>query len=198
MRKPRERGPARRLKAGVWVLLMAVLGLAGAGCALVVPRAEFEEQKKQSQASIVAIRQQLLAHTQILATHTRSLNEVRLQMRDALSGAKPAGGMAGPTPPAAPAGRPAPPKPAAAASLGKTMYIRSMYQGLPLNYAVGYRAPRGARYPYRLPPGTEVVALSGDSRGFTHVEVKSGQFKGRRMWVRTQWLVGERPARGRG
>jgi hypothetical protein len=175
--------------------LLACLGLIGSGCAWIVPRAEFEEKDKKTQASMAAIRTELLAHTQILANHGKAINEVRLQIRDALSGGKPAGPMA----PGAPATRPgAPPRPAAGVSIGKTMYVRSMYQGLPLNYAAGYRTPRGARYPYRLVPGTEVTAISGDDRGFTHVEVKAGPLKGRRMWVRTRWLVGERPAPGRG
>ncbi|MBI2177584.1 MAG: hypothetical protein HYU38_04460 [Candidatus Tectomicrobia bacterium] len=198
MRKPWERGPSRRGKPGAKVLLLACLGLIGSGCAWIVPRAEFEEKQKQDQASMTAIRTELLAHTQILANHGKAINEVRLQIRDALSGWKAAGPMAPAAPPGAPAMRPGPPRPAAGVSIGKTVYVRSMYQGLPLNYAAGYRAPRGARYSYRLPPGTEVTALSGDDRGFTHVEVKAGPLKGRRMWVRTRWLVGERPARGPG
>lgn len=192
MRRRWERRP-RWAGLGAWVLLLAGLGAASPGCGWIVSQAEFDKEKEQTRGQLDGIRKELLAHTQILANHGKAINEVRLQIRDALSGGKSEERMARPAAPGA--GKPAPAKPPAQAARGKTMYVRSAYQGLPLNYAVGYRAPRGARYPYRLPPGTEVVVLSGDDRGFTHVEVKSGQFKGRRMWVRTQWLVGERPAR---
>ena len=190
-RRPRWAG------LGAWALLLAGLGAASSGCSLVVSQAEFDKEKEQTRGQLDGIRKELLAHTQIIANHGKAINEVRLQMRDALSGGKTEERMARPAAPEMK--EPAPARPPAQAARGRVMYIRSAYQGLPLNYAAGYRAPRGPRFPYRLPPGTEVTVLSGDTRGFTHVEVKSGPLKGRRMWVRTQWLVGERPARaGRG
>jgi hypothetical protein len=72
----------------------------------------------------------------------------------------------------------------------RVMFIRRSYRGLPLNYAGGYRAPKGKRAPYTLPPGTRVRTLSGDDRGFTRVEVQTGRWKGKKMWVRSIWLVG--------
>lgn len=197
MRYPWKRYPARRGGMRAWALLLAGLGLASSGCALVVPRAEFDKDREQNRVQLDGIRKELLAHTQILANHGKTINEVRLQMRDALSGGKPEARMTRPAEGPAQA-KPAPAKAPAASARGKVMYVRSAYQGAPLNYAAAYRAPRGARYPYRLLPGTEVMALSGDDRGFTQVEVKTGQFKGRQMWVRTRWLVEERPAPRRG
>ena len=81
--------------------------------------------------------------------------------------------------------------------VGKSLFVRATYRGLPLNYAGGYRKPRGKRYPYRLPPGTLVEVLSADRRGFTRIRVKSGRWKGRRMWVRTRWLVEKMKSRRR-
>lgn len=73
--------------------------------------------------------------------------------------------------------------------IGKSLFVRASYRGLPLNYAEGYRKPRGKRFPYKLPPGTLVEVLSIDNRGFTRILVKSGRWKKRKMWVRTRWLV---------
>jgi hypothetical protein len=183
------------------VLLLAGLGLAGSGCSWIgiVTQSEFKKEKEQTQTRLEGVRKELLAHTQILANHGKAIYEVRLQMRDALSG-KPAESTARAMPEEKPAEKPAPARREMEPprESGRTMYIRSAYQGFPLNYAAGYRAPRGQRFPYRLAPGTEVRVLSGDDRGFTQVEVRSGSYKGRRMWVRTRWLVGERPSRGRG
>ena len=95
MRKPWERGPS----LGAKVLLLACLGLIGSGCAWIVPRAEFEEKQKENRATVTAIRTELLAHTQILANHGKAINEVRLQMRDALSGGKTEERMARPAAP---------------------------------------------------------------------------------------------------
>ncbi|MEK6709312.1 MAG: hypothetical protein AABZ64_01910, partial [Nitrospinota bacterium] len=77
-RKPRWAG------LGARALLLASLGAAISGCAWFVPRAEFEKEQGEQKAALGAIRRELLAHTQILANHGKTLNEVRLQLRDAL------------------------------------------------------------------------------------------------------------------
>ncbi len=200
MRPRPGQGPGPRGSGWRAALLLAALAWGASGCGWVVTQAAYEKDKEQTQGQLQVIRKQLLAHTQILANHGKSINEVRLQLRDALSAAKKPEGEAKPMEGPAPAVAKAAPPPEAGFPRGKSMFIRSVYEGLPLNYAGGYHAPRGARYPYKLAPGTQVEVLSGDDRGFTHVEVKSGQWRGRKMWVRTRWLVErpEAPGRPRG
>lgn len=189
-----EKRPGRRTG------LACALALLASGCGLVVPQAVYEKDREQTQKEVNAIRSQLLAHTQILANHGKSVNEFKLQLRDAVVDVKKtvAALQAGP-------GGAAPPKrtekkePAKetaskGGASGETRYVRRTYQGIPLNYAGGYREPRGARYPYRLAPGTRMAVLSGDTRGFTRVEVQSGRWKGKKMWVRTRWLTERAPA----
>ena len=83
-------------------------------------------------------------------------------------------------------------------TLAGERYIRRTYRGLSLSYAGGYDTPRGSRYAYRLAPGTRVAVISGDRRGFTRVEIKSGRLAGKKMWVRTQWLTKQNPGRAKG
>lgn len=191
MRRPGALVPPRRLAARM--LLLAGLGLSGAGCGWIVTQSEFDKEREHTRGQFETVRNELLAHTQILANHGKAINEVRLQMRDVLTG-QPAGTTARDIPQEVRPGPAAPPeaKPPAQAPAGRTLYVRSTYQGLPLNYAAGYRAPRGPRLPFRLAPGTPVRTVSGDQQGFTQVEVLSGPHKGKKMWVRTRWLAGER------
>lgn len=176
--------------------LMAVFS----GCSFVVMQTDYQEDKEQSQKEVSAIRSQLLAHTQILANHGKSLNEFKLQLRDTVSNvektvkelkAKPAQAMVSP--------KPENKKESTAKAANKsemragTRYIRRTYRGLFLSYAGGYDKPRGSRYPFQLKPGTRVSVISGDRRGFTRVEVKSGRWEGKRMWVRTRWLTEQAP-----
>ena len=179
-------------------LMMTMLS----GCNFVVMQADYQEDKDQSQKEIGVIRSQLLAHTRILANHGKSLNEFKLQLRDAVSNvektvkglkAKPNQMMVSPK-----SGRQ---KESAGKPVSRnrmreeTRYIRRTYKGLSLSYAGGYNEPRGSRYPYKLDPGTQVAVISGDRRGFTRVEVKSGRWVGKKMWVRTRWLTEEAPKR---
>ena len=176
--------------------LMAVLS----GCSFVVMQTDYQEDKEQSQKEVSAIRSQLLAHTQILANHGKSLNEFKLQLRDTVSNvekavkelkAKPAQAMVSP--------KSEHNKKSTAKSANQsemhagTRYIRRTYRGLFLSYAGGYDKPRGSRYPFQLKPGTRVSVISGDRRGFTRVEVKSGRWEGKKMWVRTRWLTEQAP-----
>ncbi len=185
------------------------------GCAYVVRKDVYENNNKLTQTKVDFLRKQLIAHTQILQNHGRSINEVQLQLRDVASlarksddtirsMAKSGGKMSAPSArkstkaskgamksgamkaEAMKAGHP----------IGVSLFVRSSYHGLPLNYAGGYRTPRGKRYPYRLPPGTLVEVISKDNKGFTHIRVKSGRWKGRKMWVRTRWLVAKMASLG--
>ena len=178
--------------------LMAMLP----GCSLVVMQDDYKEDKEQNQKAVESIRGQLLAHTQILANHGKSLNEFKLQLRDTVSNvekavkelrAKPKTTMFSPKPVRK---RESTSKSAIQKKRGAgTRYIRRTYRGLSLTYAGGYDEPRGSRYPYRLKPGTRVAIISGDRRGFTKVEVRSGRWVGKKMWVRTRWLVEKAPNR---
>lgn len=188
----------RRLKLHMVFIcgLMAALS----GCSFVVMQTDYQEDKQQSQKEVGAIRSQLLAHTQILANHGKSLNEFKLQLRDTVSNiekavkelkAKPAQAMVSP--------KSEHNKESTAKSANQsemhagTRYIRRTYRGLFLSYAGGYDKPRGSRYPFQLKPGTRVFVISGDRRGFTRVEVKSGRWEGKKMWVRTRWLTEQAP-----
>lgn len=176
--------------------LMAVLS----GCSFVVMQTDYQEDKEQSQKEVSAIRSQLLAHTQILANHGKSLNEFKLQLRDTVSNvekavkelkAKPAQAMVSPK---REHNKESTAKPANQSEMhAGTRYIRRTYRGLFLSYAGGYDKPRGSRYPFQLKPGTRVSVISGDRRGFTRVEVKSGRWEGKKMWVRTRWLTEQAP-----
>lgn len=192
------------------LFLLGVLVWALAGCALVVSKKDYREDKKKVEAQLQFIRRQLSGHTQTLANHGKSINEVRLQIRDVLARvgkqserAKGPAGAAKASVQAPERKRIATPaqasakKPMKGFSTGAALYIRSSWRGLPLNYAGGYRSPRGRPYPYKLSPGTKVRALSEDRRGFTRVEAVTGRWKGKRMWVRTVWLVENRPPQKR-
>ena len=171
-------------------------------CSLVVTQADYDMDKEKTRKDFVAIRGQLLAHTQILANHGKSLNEFKLQLRDAVSNVEKTVKelKSKPTPVIV-----SPKLERKKESVGKlvkqnrkskeTRYIRRTYQGLLLSYAGGYDEPRGSRYPYKLKPGTRVAIISGDRRGFTRVEVESGRWEGKKMWVRTRWLAEEVPKR---
>lgn len=202
--KPESPGSRQRvLRGGIW---FALLPLLISGCGYIIKKEIYVKDQKLVQTKVEFIRKQMLAHTQILQRHGRSINEVRLQLRDMASrnrseqrrAARPEGGMKA-------SARPAPSRAASRAKgrmkgghpVGKSLFVRATYRGLPLNYAGGYRKPRGKRYPYRLPPGTLVEVLSADRRGFTRVRVKTGRWKGRRMWVRTRWLVEKMKSRRR-
>ncbi len=181
------------------------LAMLVSGCGLVVHQALYEKDREQTQKEVNAIRSQLLAHTQILANHGKSVNEFKLQLRDAVMDVKKkvAALQAAPGRVAAPPKRTQKKEPASGpasrgGASGETRYVRRTYQGIPLNYAGGYREPRGARYPYRLAPGTRMAVLSRDRRGFTRVQVQSGRWKGKKMWVRTRWLTERAPGSGRG
>ena len=193
---------AAGFRAAAGALAMAVLL---SGCALFVSKQAYEKEQKSSKAKLGFIEKQLLAHTQILQNHGSSINEVQLQLRDLgtrtktsptrvrrKSGAKKKVSRKSKSMKSASllkgrlrGGHP----------IGRSLFVRSSYRGLPLNYAGGYRKPRGKRYPYKLPPGTLVEVLSADKRGFTRIRVKSGRWKGKKMWVRTRWLVRKSPAR---
>ena len=176
--------------------LMAVLS----GCSFVVMQTDYQEDKEQGQKEVSAIRSQLLAHTQILANHGKSLNEFKLQLRDTVSNvekavkelkAKPAQAMVSPK---SEHKKVSTAKPSNQSEMrAGTRYIRRTYRGLFLSYAGGYDKPRGSRYPFQLKPGTRVSVISGDRRGFTRVEVKSGRWEGKKMWVRTRWLTEQAP-----
>lgn len=199
----------RRLSEGRRLLRAAafVCGVATqlSGCGLVVTRAGYEKNREETRKEVGAIRSQLLAHAQILANHGRALNEFKLQLRDAASATeKTLGELKAKSMEARSSPEPAPKKalskkPAARSEARvETRYIRRAYRGLPLNFAGGYREPRGAGYPYKLAPGTRVAVLSANRRGFTRVQVKSGRWTGEKMWVRTRWLVERAPGRALG
>ena len=182
-------------------VLMAMLS----GCSLVVMQADYQEDKAQSKKEVESIRGQLLAHTQILANHGKSLNEFKLQLRDTVSNvektvkelkAKPKTTMVSPR---SERKKESAVKPAnQSETYVRTRYIRRTYRGFSLSYAGGYDEPRGLRYPYQLKPGTRVAVISGDRRGFTRVEVRSGRWAGKKMWVRTRWLTRQSPNRAKG
>ena len=179
------------------------------GCAYIVKKDDYVKDSKLTQSKVDFLRKQLIAHTQILQNHGRSINEVQLQLRVVASLArksndairsldKPRKKMSVPT--ARKRSRPSKRKSSAkfrgGHKIGRSLFVRSSYRGLPLNYAGGYRSPRGKRYPYRLPPGTLVEVISKDKRRFTRIRVKSGRWKGRKMWVRTRWLVAKMASLG--
>ena len=197
----RTPGPVR-IRALAAVAALAVLL---SGCGIFVSKKAYIKGQEDSKAKLEIIEKQLLAHTQILQNHGSSINEVQLQLRDQGTRTKKsdtrARRKAGPE-----KKRSRKSKSMKSASLmkgrlkgghpiGRSLFVRSTYRGLPLNYAGGYRKPRGKRYPYKLPPGTLVEVLSADKRGFTRIRVKSGRWKGRKMWVRTRWLVRKSPTR---
>ena len=172
------------------------------GCSLVVMQADYQEEKAQNQKEVDSIRGQLLAHTQILANHGKSLNEFKLQLRDAVSNVEKTVKELKVNLKATMVSPKSERKKESALKSGRqsetyavTKYIRRSYRGLSLSYAGGYEEPRGSRYPYRLKPGTRVAIISGDRRGFTRVVVRSGRWLGKKMWVRTRWLVEKAPKR---
>ena len=199
IKSPDIRRPAWRM-VSFFVLMTAL-----SGCSLVVLQADYQEDKEQRKKEVESIRGQLLAHTQVLANHGNSLNEFKLQLRDAVSNfekavtevkTKSTATMVSP--------KPARVKESAVKPVRQRetftgeRYIRRTYRGLSLSYAGGYDVPRGSRYPYRLEPGTRVAVISGDRRGFTRVEVKSGPWSGKKMWVRTRWLTKQNPKPAKG
>ena len=178
--------------------LIAVLS----GCSLVVMQADYQEDKAQNQKEVESIRGQLLAHTQILANHGKSLNEFKLQLRDAVSNVEKTVKELKANRKTTMVSPKSERKKESALKSGRqsetytvTKYIRRTYRGLSLNYAGGYDEPRGSRYPFRLKPGTRVTIITGDRRGFTRVVVRSGRWVGKKMWVRTRWLVEKAPKR---
>ena len=196
----------RCVRGGVFLAAASILL---SGCGYFVQSSRYEKDTKASSAKVEFIRKQLLAHTQILQNHGRSINEVQLQLRDIASSVKKQREFA-------PARSPAKSKKFSRAMpksakmgarsgrrlmgghpIGKSLFVRASYRGLPLNYAGGYRKPGGKRFPYKLPPGTLVEVLSTDNRGFTRILVKSGRWKKRKMWVRTRWLVVKMKSRKR-
>ena len=186
---PRQRCPAWRMAFVCGLLVLP-------GCSLVVMQADYEKDKRQNQRAVDSIRSQLLAHTQILANHGNSLNEFKLQLRDAVSNVQKtmkelkANSRQTAESPKQVRKQESAWKPADRSEThAATRYIRRTYQGLSLSYAGGYDEPRGSRYPYRLEPGTRVAVVSGERRGFTKVEVRTGRWLGKKMWVRTRWLV---------
>lgn len=204
MRERKIKSPsARRLALRMMFIggLMTVLS----GCSLVVLQADYQEDKAQNKKEVESIRGQLLAHTQILANHGKSLNEFKLQLRDTVSNvekavkelkAKPKMSVVSPKPERK---KESAVKPAnQSGTYVGTRYIRRTYRGFSLSYAGGYDEPRGSRYRYRLKPGTRVAVISGDRRGFTRVEVSSGRWSGKKMWVRTRWLTKQAPKRAKG
>ncbi len=204
MRERKMKSPGIRYFA--WrMVCFSVLIAALSGCSLVVMQADYQEEKEESKKKVESIRGQLLAHTQILANHGKSLNEFKLQLRDAVSNfekavnevkAKPKATMVSPK--AARVKESALKPVRQSERFAGERYIRRTYRGLSLSYAGGYDVPRGSRYPYRLEPGTRVTVISGDRRGFTRVEVKSGRWAGKKMWVRTRWLTTQNPKRATG
>lgn len=188
----------------LYVPVLVLLALNISGCGYFVTTKVYENEKEKSQSQLKFFRKQIVAHTKILANHGKSINEVQLQLREAASKARELDKL----------GRGVDKSikraikdssrdtlakiqktPLVGKSLeegfpvGLSLFVRSTYRGLPLNFAGGYRTPRGRRYPYKLPPGTLVQVLSADKRGFTHIRVKSGRWKGKNMWVRTRWLI---------
>ena len=181
---------------------LAAASILLSGCGYIVQTSRYEKDAKESNAKIEFVRKQLLAHTQILQNHGRSINEVQLQLRDIASRVKKQKDF-GPAKSPVRSKKSSRARSKSAASgagggrrllggghpIGRSLFVRASYRGLPLNYAGGYRKPRGKRFPYKLPPGTLVEVLSRDNRGFTRILVKSGRWKRRKMWVRTRWLV---------
>ncbi len=188
----------------LYVLVFVVLTSSLAGCGYLVTSKVYEDEKEKTQSQIEFIRVQLTSHTKILASQGRSINEVQTQLR----------GFAAKVRSSEKIGREmdksikraikdsslretasvkrskTPGKSSKKGfPVGLSLFIRSSYRGLPLNFAGGYYTPRGKRYPYKLPPGTLVRVLSEDRKGFTRVQVKTGRWKGKKMWVRTRWLV---------
>ncbi len=181
---------------------LAAVSILLSGCGYIVQTSRYEKDAKESNAKVEFVRKQLLAHTQILQNHGRSINEVQLQLRDIASRVKKQRDF-GPAKSPVRSKKSSRARSKSAASgagggrrllggghpIGRSLFVRASYRGLPLNYAGGYRKPRGKRLLYKLPPGTLVEVLSRDNRGFTRILVKSGRWKRRKMWVRTRWLV---------
>jgi len=192
----------KALRCGVWFPLLLLIV---SGCGYIIKKEAYVKDQKLVQTKVEFIRKQMHVQTRILQNHGRSINEIRLQLRG-LGSRTPANRVKGqlgdgkkkPMQPM-PVRTTSRPKrrPSVGHSIGKSLFIRAIYRGLPLNYAAGYRKPRGKRYPYRLPPGTLAEVLSTDLRGFTRVRIKSGRWKGRRMWVRTRWLVAKMKSRSK-
>lgn len=203
-----------RSLAGKNRLLAAALVLLIPGCGFIVTNKAYEKDQKEIKEDLSGMRQQLLVHTRTLAQHGKAINEVRFQIRDAVSRVNKKVGQAradfrdlrnelrkARKRRAALRRTPKKVRPrrrmARGYRSGAVMVIRRTYRGLPLNYAGGYRAPRGKRFPYRLKPGTRVRVLSRDRRGFTRVEVLSGRWRKKKMWVRTIWLLAKQKAQKR-
>ncbi len=204
MRERKIKSPG--VKRVVWrMMCICVLMAALSGCSLVVSQADYQEDKEQNKKEIESIRGQLLAHTQILANHGKSLNEFKLQLRDAVSNLEKAvKEVKGKFEATVVSTKPAEKKESAvkpvqqSETFADARYVRRTFRGLSLSYAGGYDVPRGSRYPYRLEPGTRVTVISGDQRGFTQVVVRSGRWAGKKMWVRTRWLTKQAPKHAEG
>lgn len=184
------------------MVLICVFMMMLSGCNLVVMQADYNEDKERNQREVNAVRSQLLAHTQILANHGKSLNEFKLQIRHAVSTVEKTVKELNRKPTKmADYAKPNRKKESARKPAGQNetamgaRYIRRTYRGLLLSYAGGYNDPRSSRYPYKLKPGTLVAVISSDRRGFTRVQVKSGRWEGKKMWVRTRWLTERAPKR---
>ncbi len=185
----------RRLSALVLVLLASGL----AGCGYLVTTEVYEKDKEKTQAQLEFVRVQLKSQTKILAEHGRSLNQVQLQLRETAAKIRDAERIGKDIEKSiqkaitdssrretASVQRS---KPGKGFPVGLVLFVRKSYRGLPLNFAGGYSTPRGKRYPYKLSPGTLVRVLSEDRRGFTRIQVRTGRWKGKKMWVRTRWLI---------
>ena len=187
------------------VLMVFFFGLTG--CGYLVTTEVYKKENEKSQAQLEFVRKQLTAHTKILANHGRAINEVQVQLREAAAKARDAERIGKGIDKSIKKAIKDSSRPESASvqrsklrkgfPVGLSLFIRRKYRGLPLNFAGGYYTPRGKRYPYKLPPGTLVQVLSGDSRGFTRIQVKTGRWKGRKMWVRTRWLIRKSKSMGR-
>ncbi len=209
--RSRKRIGAKKLATAVShrlpALVLVVFAFGLAGCGYLVTTEVYKKEKEKSQAQLEFVRKQLTAHTKILANQGRAINEVRLQLREAAAKARDAERIGkGIDKSIKKAIKDSSSSESASVQrsklkkgfpVGLSLYIRRKYRGLPLNFAGGYYTPRGKRYPYKLPPGTLVQVLSRDRRGFTRIRVKTGRWKGRKMWVRTRWLIRKTKSMGR-
>jgi hypothetical protein len=186
------------------ILVVLIFASNISGCGYVVSSEVYEKDKEKNQAQLEFIRRQMVAHTKILADHGRSINEIQVQVRESAAKAMDSQrigkgieksvtrSIKEPSHPKSTKLENSPGtkiKSRTGFLPGVSLFIRNTYRGLPLNFAGGYRAPRGKRYPYKLFPGTLVEVISEDRRGFTEIHVKTGRWKGKKMWVRTRWLV---------
>lgn len=191
------------LRCRVWATVVILLFILF-GCGYWVSSSTYEKDKEKNEAQIKFVRKQLSAHTKILASQGRSINEIQGHLREASARARDAEKVSKRLEKSVDqaireSSRKQPPevertpKPSPSSTrghpIGSFYLVRSTYRGLSVNFAGGYRTPRGKRYPYKLPPGTLVQVLSEDKRGFTFIQVKTGQWKGKKMWVRTRWLI---------